>query len=324
MKNKDEIITELNANGWNSGDADKVVVDVLIPALSEFIPSQEKVLTGLWGFGLDYQNQATTNKQLFMATTHQILMASVDETQPQQQVVVKHHSLENVHKVLIQDSPNANKRVDVILIMVDDTWSIDTLVSDALIKHFEDNMNQLLPHTKIDDQTFDMTQKAETIRIQTDEDDESHAEGKTVKKGNWFTRLFKGFSLKDIFRNLEFWNMVSLVMAVAVLVTASIATASITRKSVYIPNGIFTLVFGVIGMVTMIVISMIRWDENKFSSDLYRSLFGGLVYLLTFVFGIVFATGSSSASALGAVEIVLAVLIIFDGGYTITRHYLTY
>jgi len=48
-------------------------------------------------------------------------MASVDETQPQQQVVVKHHSLENVHKVLIQDSPNANKRVDVILIMVDDT-----------------------------------------------------------------------------------------------------------------------------------------------------------------------------------------------------------
>jgi len=48
-------------------------------------------------------------------------MASVDETQPQQQVVVKHHPLENVHKVLIQDSPNANKRVDVILIMVDDT-----------------------------------------------------------------------------------------------------------------------------------------------------------------------------------------------------------
>jgi len=118
--------------------------------------------------------------------------------------------------------------------------------------------------------------------------------------------------------------MVSLVMAVAVLVTASIATAGITRENVYIPNGIFTLVFGVIGMLAMVVISMVRWDENKFSTDLYRSLFGGLVYLLTFVFGIVFATGSSSASALGAVAIVLAVLLIFDGGYTITRHYLSY
>ncbi|MCL8213436.1 hypothetical protein LD119_00364 [Mesoplasma sp. JKS002660] len=324
MKSKDEILAELKANGWNSSDTDKVVVDQLIPALSEFIPSQEKVLSGLWGFGLDYQNQATTNKELFITTTDQILMASVDETQPQQQVVVKHHSLENVHKVLIQDSPNANKRVDVILIMVDDTWSIDTLVSDDLIKHFEDNMNQLLPQSKIDDQTFDMTQKAETIRIQTDEDDSRQDEGQTSKKGNWLTHLFKSFSLKDIFRNLEFWNMVSLIVAVAVLITASIATAGITRESVYIPNGIFTLVFGVIGMLAMIVISMVRWDENKFSADLYRSLFGGLVYLLTFVFGIVFSTGSSSASALGAVAIVLSVLLIFDGGYTITRHYLNY
>jgi len=58
------------------------------------------------------------------------------------------------------------------------------LVSDDLIKHFEDNINQLLPQSKIDDQTFDMTQKAETIRIQTDEDDSRQDEGQTSKKGN--------------------------------------------------------------------------------------------------------------------------------------------
>jgi len=45
-------------------------------------------------------------------------------------------------------------------------------------------MNQLLPQSKIDDQTFDMTQKAETIRIQTDEDDSRQDEGQTSKKGN--------------------------------------------------------------------------------------------------------------------------------------------
>lgn len=322
MKNKDDILKALETTGWKLSSEDDFIVNHLIPPLTSLIADDEQILAGLAGLELDDKQEATDEKELILATKKQLILVQAKSDEEGAKPVTKVHPIAELQKIETQPATDLEEVVDVLVMFNNDLWSIQAS-EDQLVQHFEKTVHQLVPKPKMDEETFDTTIKAETINIAQDAKPQPTGEDiETIKKGNWFTHFFTSLSFKGLFKNLEFWNYVSLIMAVAVLVTASIATAGSQKKGVYIPNGIFTLIFGLIGMFSTVLISMIRWDNAKFSIDLYRSLFGVLIYLLTFIFGIVFAADARGSEGVGAVEIVLAVLLIFDGGYTIVRQHL--
>ncbi|ATG97771.1 hypothetical protein [Mesoplasma lactucae] len=313
MKNDNQVLKELYANGWKPKRKNTFVFEKLMPTIAPMMSSDEKALTALWGHELNHEGERTATIDLIVVTNKQIISSKQNPEWTDQTPKTMAKPLTDVHKVLIQDSPShdSKKRVDVILIMDDATWSVD--VEDDLTAHFEQQVNQLFSQHLVDDETFTTTAKPETINFSK--------KPKPVKKTDKAKeKIKKLMPKKGFFHNLKALNIVTLVLAVGLLVTSSIYTGSFDpSKTTYITDGVFHIIFGLLGMCVMVVVCMNLWDNDRFSTELYIGLLKLLIFLISFAFGFVIVTNANSGGAISAINIVLATLLIFDSGYEIVK-----